>query len=138
MIECFQKIPCDPCVHACRFGAILQMNDINDIPRVDLQRCTGCGACVAACPGLAIFVVDETYSEGECLIAIPYEFLPLPQKGEELCLLDRRGEPCGKGYAERVIRGRKPEGTSVVWVRAPKDLALVARNFRVYEEADRT
>lgn len=133
MIECFQNIPCDPCVHACRFKAIAEMTDINDIPKVDFEKCTGCGMCVAACPGLAIFVVDETYSDDECLIAMPYEFIPLPEKGERVQLLGRKGEPLGWGFAERVIKGKKPQGTSVVWVRAQKKLAMWARSFRLPE-----
>jgi len=134
VVECFQRIPCDPCYHACRFGAIKKMKDINDIPEVDWEKCTGCGVCVAACPGLAIFVVDETFSHDECLIAIPYEFTPLPKKGQRLLLLDRSGEPQGFGLTERVLPGKKPQGTPVVWVRALKGLSMVVRNFRVVEE----
>ena len=97
VIECFQEIPCDPCYHSCRFGAIKPFGSLNDIPQVDWDKCTGCGVCVAACPGLAIFVVDETLSDTQCLIAMPYEFLPLPQKGDPVYLLDRSGNKLGPG-----------------------------------------
>ncbi len=40
--------------------------------------------CVSNCPGLSIVVVDETYSEKEALVKIPYEFLPLAE-GRQLC-----------------------------------------------------
>jgi Fe-S-cluster-containing hydrogenase component 2 len=135
VVECFQRIPCDPCHYACKFGAIKEFADLNDTPTVDWDKCTGCGLCVAACPGLAVFVIDETASESDCLIAMPFEFTPLPAKGASLLLLDRAGVEVGRGCAERVIPGRKPEGTPVVWVRAPKRLSLVVRNFRV-EEGD--
>jgi RnfABCDGE-type electron transport complex B subunit len=36
------------CVRVCKFGA-LSMEE-NGIPRVDANRCTGCKACMAACP----------------------------------------------------------------------------------------
>ncbi|MGI6632585.1 MAG: 4Fe-4S binding protein [Bacillota bacterium] len=133
-VECFQCIPCDPCHHSCRFGAILEFMDLSDIPRVDWSKCTGCGVCVAACPGLAIFVVDETFSESECLIAIPYEFTPLPAKGEAIDLTDRAGVFAARGTVERVIAGNKPAGTPVVWVRAPKPLASVVRGFTLERE----
>lgn len=135
MVECFQRIPCDPCHYGCRFGAIKEFDDINDIPSVDWDKCTGCGLCVAACPGLAVFVIDETVSETECLIAMPFEFSPLPAKGSSIRLLDRFGIDLGPGSVERVIAGKKPEGTPVVWVRGHKEYSLVARNFRI-EEGD--
>ncbi|HHX29328.1 MAG: 4Fe-4S binding protein [Bacillota bacterium] len=134
-IECFQRIPCDPCHHSCRFGAIQEFEDINDIPKMDWSRCTGCGLCVAACPGLAIFVVDETYSETECLIAIPYEFAPLPAKGQEVDLTDRAGIVVAEGVVQRVVAGKKPSGTPVVWVSAPKIMATVVRGFALRKEA---
>lgn len=131
VIECFQEIPCDPCYHSCRFGVICEFATINDIPKVDWDKCTGCGICVAACPGLAIFVVDETFSDTECLVALPYEFLPLPEKGEKVSLLSRSGAELATGEVHRVVPGRKPAGTTVVWVRAPKELSMEVRNIRL-------
>lgn len=135
VIECFQEIPCDPCYHSCRFGAIKPFGSLNDIPHVDWDKCTGCGVCVAACPGLAIFVVDETLSDTQCLIAMPYEFLPLPQKGDPVYLLDRSGNKLGQGVAYRVVPGKKPQGTPVVWVSAPKQLSMEVRNLLPMGEA---
>ncbi|NLC14842.1 MAG: 4Fe-4S binding protein [Firmicutes bacterium] len=137
VIECFQEIPCDPCYHSCRFGAIKPLESLNDIPQVDWDRCTGCGICVAACPGLAIFVVDEAFSDTECLIAIPYEFVPLPEKGDPVYLLDREGRRVGQGVAHRVVPGRKPQGTPVVWVRAPNELSMEARHLLPAEKASK-
>lgn len=134
MVECFQRIPCDPCHHSCRFGAIREFSDINDMPKVDWSRCTGCGLCVAACPGLAIFVVDETFSAAECLVAMPYEFAPLPNKGQSVSLLDRAGIAVARGSVERVVAGKKPSGTPVVWVRAPKSMSTVVRGFTLDKE----
>ena len=136
MVECFQRIPCDPCHEACKFGAIKEFLDLNDLPDVDWDKCTGCGLCVAACPGLAIFVIDETAGESECLIAMPHEFSPLPKKGETVKLLDRGGIAVASGTVERVIPGAKPSGTPVVWVRAPKQFSLVVRSLRRLGEGE--
>lgn len=135
VVECFQRIPCDPCHYSCHFGAIAPFSDINDVPVVHWDNCTGCGLCVAACPGLAIFVIDETAGTDDCLIAMPYEMSPVPAKGTRVSLRDRAGVAVGSGSVERVVPGRKVAGTTVVWVRAPKDLSMAARSFSI-EEGD--
>ncbi len=45
------------CVRVCLFDA-LEIND-NGLPEVNLKRCTGCGACVAACPRGLIQLINE-------------------------------------------------------------------------------
>jgi len=125
IIECFQEIPCDPCYTSCPKGAILPFENINDLPKIDHSRCDGCAICVAACPGLAIFVIDMTYSEDKALLKLPHEFVPLPAKGEIVTLLDRNGYVVGNG---EIIRATKfKDKTSVAWVTAPKELAMNIR-----------
>lgn len=92
VIECFERIPCNPCFAACKRKAIKEFNDINDLPIIDHDVCNGCGMCIAKCPGLAIMVVDTQYSDDEALIKIPYEFVPLPEKGQLAEGLDREGK----------------------------------------------
>lgn len=126
IIECIQKIPCDPCAHVCKFGAIKKPSLI-DPPEVDYDKCTGCGECVAVCPGLAIFVVNFKYKSDEASVTIPYEFLPIPKKGEIFEALDREGKPVGEA---RVISARRMEdNTTVVTIVVRKDLAMVVRNI---------
>jgi len=126
-VECFEEIPCDPCYDACPVDAFAKFEDINDTPIVDHDKCTGCGICVASCPGLAIFVVDETYSEDEGLVALPYEFKPLPQKDEEVILRNRAGEQVGTGEIVRIQNPSSFDRTAVVWVAVPKDLVREVR-----------
>src|SRR5512137_1199840 len=75
IIECAEEIPCNPCELACRQGAIEIGENINNLPVLKEELCTGCGVCIATCPGLAIFTVDLTFSAKEALINIPHEFL---------------------------------------------------------------
>ncbi|MDI6823949.1 MAG: 4Fe-4S binding protein [Bacillota bacterium] len=130
ILECFERIPCDPCYWSCKRGAVKPFGDINDLPEVDWERCNGCGLCVAACPGLAIFVVHEGYTDSTSLIKLPYEFLPLPEVGQVVGALDREGTRVGEA---RVVRVQKREkvGTPVVWIEVERDLAHVVRNIAV-------
>lgn len=97
LIECPQRIPCNPCATSCPTGAILPFLDINDHPTVDYEKCSGCAICVAKCPGLACFVIDRSYSAKESLMKLPHEMLPLPEVGEVVDCLGKMGEFVCKG-----------------------------------------
>jgi Fe-S-cluster-containing hydrogenase component 2 len=92
VVECYKEIPCNPCQTACKFDAIEIGNDINNIPKVFSENCTGCSLCVSRCPGLAIMIVDGSNSDKTVQIKIPYEFFPLPQEGTFVRGLDREGK----------------------------------------------
>ena len=131
MVECLQKIPCNPCATACIRGAIERREDINELPAVDWEKCNGCGVCISKCPGLAIFVVDETFSETEALVKLPYEFLPLPVEGDYVTGLDRSGRPACRARVVKVQNGKAQDKTPVISVAVPKNMALTVRNIRL-------
>ena len=128
--ECFQKIPCNPCSKACVKKAIRVEPDINQTPKVDFDVCNGCGVCLARCPGLAIFVVDMTYSETEAVVKLPFEFLPVPQEGQLACGLNRAGEELGWFPVVKVLSGGKKNMTYTISLAVPKELAMEVRNIR--------
>ncbi len=84
LIDCKEHIPCNPCQFACPTHAIVVGEDITELPHADPEKCVGCGACVAACPGQACFLIDPDFSESEATIDFPYEYLPLPPVGLEV------------------------------------------------------
>ncbi|MCL5290594.1 MAG: 4Fe-4S binding protein [Bacillota bacterium] len=129
--ECYQNIPCDPCYHSCKQGAIREFIDINERPQVDFEKCNGCGTCMSRCPGLAIFVVDATYSDSEALVKIPYEFLPLPEAGETVTAINRAGQAVGEAKVIRVQNTRVQDRTAIVWLAVPKELMMEVRHFNV-------
>lgn len=131
VIECFQRIPCNPCQTACKKGAIKEFEDINDRPSIDHEKCNGCGMCVSNCPGLAIFVVDETYSEKEALVKVPYEFLPLPEEGSYVTGLDREGKAVCRAKVEKVLNTKVQDRTPVVSLIVPKEFSMVVRCFSI-------
>ena len=131
VVECFQEIPCNPCVDACKIGAMLPLKDINNLPKVDFEKCTGCGACIVQCPGLAIFVVDKTYSATHAVVRLPYEFLPVPEKGQTAAGLDRAGKELGRFEVVRVVPGGAKNKTTTVWLAVPKELAMEVRGIKI-------
>jgi len=133
VIECAELIPCNPCETACPKDAIQVGEDINNLPVLDEAKCTGCGLCIPACPGIAIFVIDLTFSETEALLQIPHEFLPLPGKGEIVNCLDREGKVVSPGKIIKVVNPKSYDRTAVISVAVPKELAQDIRALEVKE-----
>jgi Fe-S-cluster-containing hydrogenase component 2 len=131
VIECFQKIPCDPCHEACNQGAIGAFDDINCLPEIDFEKCNGCGRCIPRCPGLAIFVVDETWKDDLALVKLPFEFIPLPCEGQRVYGLARNGVELCEAKVIRVENTKRHDRTPVVWVEVPRTLAMDVRHIRV-------
>jgi anaerobic carbon-monoxide dehydrogenase iron sulfur subunit len=50
--------PDRPCIATCPEGAVRLSNRIN-LPRINLEKCTGCGLCVKVCPLRAITLRDK-------------------------------------------------------------------------------
>lgn len=130
VIECVQDIPCNPCELACRQGAIRVGVPITNLPSLDVESCSGCGLCIAACPGLAIFVVDLNHSETEALISFPYEYESLPTVGDLVEAVDRGGEPVSSARVTRVQNPPAFNRTAVVTIAVPKEYGIVVRSIR--------
>lgn len=135
VIECFQNIPCNPCSTSCPFHAILPMDSIHDIPVLDFEKCTGCGACARVCPGLAIFIIDESRGDGTGSVTLPYEFCPLPQKEEIVSTMNRAGYVVGEGTVIRVSKG-KTSGTPLVTLSVPIEQVHDVRFFCSKKDTD--
>lgn len=119
-IECVQLIPCNPCEKACPYGAITVGQPITNLPQLNEGKCSGCGLCIAFCPGLAIFRVHLNYTETTSLVEFPYEYLPLPAQGDMVQAGDRAGEYVTEGKVIRVKNPRANNGTPVITLEVPK------------------
>lgn len=129
VIECIENIPCNPCVAACPKGVITIEGDLNNTPTADFEKCDGCGVCVSACPGLAIFVVDASGGE-RATVSLPHEFVPLPEVGDAVTTLDRNGAAVGEGTIVRVLTARALDRTPIVTLDVPGEHAMTVRHFR--------
>ncbi len=129
IIECYQNIPCNPCYTACHRGAIKKFEDINDLPEMNYDNCNGCGLCIANCPGLAIMVVDSTYSEDEIIIKIPYEFTPLPKEGNIVKGLDREGQYICDVKVSKILNSKVLDRTPIISIVVPREYMKIIRNI---------
>jgi Fe-S-cluster-containing hydrogenase component 2 len=128
-IECVEDIPCNPCEEACPFGAITVGLPITNLPVLHGDQCTGCGLCIAQCPGLAIFKVHLNYTETTSLVEFPYEYCPLPEEGDTVPCGDRNGDYVTQGKVISVKNAKVNDGTAVVGVEIPKAYCLEVRTI---------
>ena len=117
--ECYEDIPCNPCSTSCPFDAIYIGEDINTPPKVDFDKCTGCGICVYNCPGLAIVTIQVV--EDKLRYKIPYELLPLPEVDEVWSGVNRDGKVICEVEIEKVTLTKRQDKTALVQVLVDKE-----------------
>jgi Fe-S-cluster-containing hydrogenase component 2 len=131
VIECPEEIPCNPCETICPKNVVTVGKPITNIPIIDYEKCDGCGICIPICPGLAIFNINEAYSEDKAAISIAYELLPMPDKGEIVDALDRNGNVVCEGEIIRIQNPKSAKNTSIVTFTILKQYSFVVRNFKI-------
>ena len=130
IIECVQEIPCNPCEEACPVSAILIGSPITAIPTLAMDRCTGCGRCVAKCSGLAIFIVDKSLGNGRATVSFPFEYLPLPKPGDPVEAVNRASEFVCGATVTKVANPPANDHTPVVTVEIPLEFADSVRSIK--------
>lgn len=134
VIECTQNIPCNPCQDACKFNCIHIGEKLTSLPIVNEKAdCTGCGMCVAACSGQAIFLVNQDFDEEYATVTLSYEFLPLPKTKEIGMALDRSGKVVCTAEVLDIKTAKAFDKTNLLTIKVPKDMAMSAR---FYKKAD--
>jgi Fe-S-cluster-containing hydrogenase component 2 len=132
IVECVEKIPCNPCVDACSKKAISIKGSITNIPQVNFDKCNGCTVCIARCPGLAIFVVN--YNQKQTAISLPYEFLPRPKINDIVNALDRNGKKVCKAHVIKVLDAKGLDRCTVITITVPKKYYNKVRFIKLIKE----
>ena len=86
--------------------------------------------CVASCSGQAIFLIDEEYEDGYASVTMPYEFLPLPEKGDTGIALDRSGKEVCPAEVVGVRSAKAFDHTNLLTIKVPTDMVDKARFFK--------
>jgi sarcosine oxidase, subunit alpha len=136
VIRCTQEIPCNPCVDICFKNCIsLKGDTIMNLPAFD-GECTGCGKCVAICPGLAITLIDEEYDaeKQKAKVTIPWE---LPENslkiGDIKTTTGYEGEVVGKGKVLAIKQAKWQDRRKLVHLEVPFDEAKLVAGIRARE-----
>ncbi len=137
VIHCSQEIPCNPCTTVCPQHLIrIAGNDIRRVPvfagnSPDVS-CVACGQCVAACPGLAITLVDYRQNSTNPTVTIPYEFSASSiSVGDEVTVLDTIGKELGVAHVDNILSRTINDRTLLVSFRVPAALAKRVAGIRV-------
>ncbi len=92
--------------------------------------------CVASCSGQAIFLLQEDYADGYAAVTLPYEFLPLPKKGEIGYGLGRDGRKICEAEVIDLKSSPAFDHTNLLTIKIPKEYAMQARFYQKGEKAD--
>lgn len=130
VIRCPESIPCNPCESACPTGAIRVGEPVSNLPELDPDLCTGCGICVAICPGMAIRLMGQDMEQAVGLAGIPCEYRDEPVPGEEVTILDRNGLELGPGRIRRVFSPVRRDPTRVVILEVPLEHLEETEGYR--------
>jgi len=132
---CDQEIPCNPCVDACPLHSIQIPGTIMDLPVFE-GKCSGCGKCVLACPGLAVSLVfEDTDPTGETavvMLAFEFDAARLPADGK-VVTTDRHGRVLGTGTVVEVRDKKNQDRRRLVKLRVPATERLDVAGFLVAE-----
>jgi sarcosine oxidase subunit alpha len=135
VIRCVQEIPCDPCIHICPKDMIKMPEDeIFGLPEVVKDECTGCNLCVAACPGLAITLVDKREEGPDGLVTVPFELLELKVGvGDVVEAVDMDGEFVTKAKVEKITKRKAYDRTILVALKVPKEETVKVAGFKIQD-----
>ncbi|HUT81864.1 MAG TPA: FAD-dependent oxidoreductase [Candidatus Bathyarchaeia archaeon] len=133
VIHCTQEIPCDPCTKVCARDLIKMNGDsIMSLPFFTNEyECTGCGKCVAVCPGLAITLVDYRKDPNLAHVTFPVELGEKSiKKGDIVHVMSNICE-IGDYPVERIRNLKDFNKTGLVTVKLPKELAKEVTGIQV-------
>jgi Fe-S-cluster-containing hydrogenase component 2 len=120
IIECYEDIPCNPCVTSCPVKAISMGPTIHNQPKLNPDLCIGCSICVTSCPGLAIILAKV--NDDKAFFKIAYEMNGVFEKDMIVSALNRSGEVIGEGRIISILNHPRQLKTQLIEVEVDRSL----------------
>ncbi len=139
IIRCTEEIPCDPCTEACPIHQI-EMAEGNILKQPFFKgECIGCGQCVAACPGLAIVLVDERADPANktAMITVPWEITDIAVRpGKTVRTVGFEAERVGTGLVKAVKKSPALNKRQLVLLEVPYEERQKVAGFSLHPEIE--
>ena len=80
-------------------------------------------------------MIDESLAGDRASVMMPYEYRPLPAKGDVVIALDRSGRELGDATVLNVRQTKKMDQTATVTIEVPRQWSMQARALRLKIES---